>query len=118
MFATCQVEDIELEEPNGWITIDLQKEISSVDAKHAAGPILPANTHTHARMLWPPDEPVRALKLVGQNNPGTQPLRAHLLQARIESMHQNGRDTHIRQIKVSHFIAPLLANTTKTCVAQ
>ena len=29
-----------------------------------------------------------------------QPLRTHLLQLRVASMHQNGRDTHIRQIKV------------------
>lgn len=27
-------------------------------------------------------------------------LRAHLLQAAVISMHQNGRDTHIRQIRV------------------
>lgn len=29
-----------------------------------------------------------------------QPLRTHLLQLRIMSMHQNGRDTHIRQLKI------------------
>lgn len=29
-----------------------------------------------------------------------QPLRSHLIQLRIQSMHQNGRDTHVRQIKV------------------
>jgi len=29
-----------------------------------------------------------------------QPLRTHLIQLRIQSMHQNGRDTHIRQIKI------------------
>lgn len=28
------------------------------------------------------------------------PLRAHMLQVRILSMHQNGRDNHIRQLKV------------------
>ena len=31
---------------------------------------------------------------------GDQPLRTHLIQMRIQSMHQNGRDTHIRQIKI------------------
>jgi anaphase-promoting complex subunit 10 len=29
-----------------------------------------------------------------------QPLRAHLLQLAILSSHQNGRDTHVRQVKV------------------
>ena len=28
------------------------------------------------------------------------PLRTHLLQVKILAMHQNGRDTHIRQLKV------------------
>ena len=28
------------------------------------------------------------------------PLRVHLLQVRVMSMHQNGRDTHIRQLKI------------------
>lgn len=34
--------------------------------------------------------------------PGTKdsPLRAHLIQVRILAMHQNGRDTHVRQLKV------------------
>mmetsp|Transcript_36381 Transcript_36381/g.34405 ORF Transcript_36381/g.34405 Transcript_36381/m.34405 type:complete len:80 (+) Transcript_36381:289-528(+) len=30
----------------------------------------------------------------------TGPLMTHLLQLRILSMHQNGRDTHIRQLKI------------------
>ncbi len=29
-----------------------------------------------------------------------QPLRTHLLQIRVISMHQNGRDTHVRHVKV------------------
>ena len=29
----------------------------------------------------------------------TGPLKTHLIQLRILSMHQNGRDTHIRQLK-------------------
>jgi anaphase-promoting complex subunit 10 len=28
------------------------------------------------------------------------PIRAHLIQVRITAMHQNGRDTHIRQLKI------------------
>ena len=31
---------------------------------------------------------------------GGQYLRAHLIQLKVLSMHQNGRDTHIRQIKI------------------
>eukprot|EP00501_MAST-03F_sp_TOSAG23-6_P000045 GSMAST32.ASY1.ANO1.46.1 assembled CDS len=45
---------LELEEPNGWITVDLSQEN----------------------------------------------LRTHLLQVAVQAMHQNGRDTHIRQMKV------------------
>eukprot|EP00750_Incisomonas_marina_P027009 INCI6077.2.p1 GENE.INCI6077.2~~INCI6077.2.p1 ORF type:complete len:249 (-),score=54.07 INCI6077.2:137-883(-) len=29
-----------------------------------------------------------------------EPLRAHLVQVSVDGMHQNGRDTHIRQIKI------------------
>eukprot|EP00941_MAST-03F_sp_MAST-3F-sp1_P003014 g3014.t1 len=45
---------LDLEEPNGWVTIDLKQEA----------------------------------------------LRTHLLQVAVLAMHQNGRDTHIRQMKV------------------
>lgn len=57
---------IELNDPKGWVIIDLTDSTqgnSSVDSS-------------------------------------ALPLRTHLLQVRIQSMHQNGRDTHIRQIKV------------------
>jgi len=35
-------------------------------------------------------------------DPGNKdaPLRTHLLQVKVLTMHQNGRDTHIRQLKV------------------
>lgn len=37
---------------------------------------------------------------IGEPNNENEPLKTHLLQLRILSMHQNGRDTHIRQVKV------------------
>lgn len=37
---------------------------------------------------------------VGEEEDATLPLRTHLLQLRVMSMHQNGRDTHIRQLKI------------------
>ena len=37
------------------------------------------------------------ISLIDQNK---EPLRTHLLQVRIVSMHQNGRDTHVRNVKV------------------
>jgi anaphase-promoting complex subunit 10 len=33
-------------------------------------------------------------------NSGTTSIRCHYLQVKVSSMHQNGKDTHIRQIKV------------------
>jgi anaphase-promoting complex subunit 10 len=53
---------IELNDPKGWVIVDLTDSSSQA--------------------------------------PNMLPLRTHLLQIRIVSMHQNGRDTHIRQIKV------------------
>ena len=37
---------------------------------------------------------------LSDNNKEGEPLRTHMLQLRILSMHQNGRDTHIRQLKI------------------
>lgn len=40
--------------------------------------------------------------LHGSNTPDEieQPLRTHFLQVQVHCMHQNGRDTHIRQVKI------------------
>ena len=67
-----EVQAVELNEPMGWVTVPLAA---------------------------PPDADGGALDdalLEG----ATPLLRAHFLQICIVSMHQNGRDTHIRQAKV------------------
>jgi anaphase-promoting complex subunit 10 len=58
------VKSVELNEPVGWVTIQLE-----------------------------------SLEMQGQLEV-SEMLRTHLLQVKVLSMHQNGRDTHIRQIKV------------------
>lgn len=75
---------LELNEPTGWITIQLH-------------------------------DPIEHEKL----------LRTHLIQVKILAMHQNGRDTHIRQLKVfgprtvALSMANLPVNVFKTeCMSQ
>ena len=65
MHDLVDIVTVELNEPNGWVTVPL------------------SDPHN-------PDEE------------GQIPthLRTHLLQVKIMSMHQNGRDTHIRQIQI------------------
>ena len=58
------VKSVELNEPVGWVTIQLE-----------------------------------SVEMQGQLEV-SEMLRTHLLQVKVLSMHQNGRDTHIRQIKV------------------
>eukprot|EP00602_Paraphysomonas_sp_CaronLab_P003037 CAMPEP_0185033218 /NCGR_PEP_ID=MMETSP1103-20130426/21991_1 /TAXON_ID=36769 /ORGANISM="Paraphysomonas bandaiensis, Strain Caron Lab Isolate" /LENGTH=172 /DNA_ID=CAMNT_0027569419 /DNA_START=81 /DNA_END=596 /DNA_ORIENTATION=+ len=40
------------------------------------------------------------VELVSSDSDIEGPLRAHLIQIHVLSMHQNGRDTHIRQVKL------------------
>ena len=70
--SDLEVQAVELNEPMGWVTVPLAA---------------------------PPDADGGALDdalLEG----ATQLLRAHFLQICIVSMHQNGRDTHVRQCRV------------------
>jgi anaphase-promoting complex subunit 10 len=63
----------ELNEPTGWVVIDLSTKGSGSDD-----------------LLLNPFSTV----------PTSSCIRAHFLQLKVSSMHQNGKDTHIRQIKV------------------
>jgi len=45
-------------------------------------------------------EPVGWINVLLSEAANKQPLRTHLLQVRIVSMHQNGRDTHVRHVKI------------------
>ena len=63
---------VELNEPVGWVNIDVRNtEESSTESSENSIP---------AKLKYP--------------------LRCHFLQIKILVMHQNGRDTHIRQVKV------------------
>mmetsp|Transcript_19007 Transcript_19007/g.37511 ORF Transcript_19007/g.37511 Transcript_19007/m.37511 type:complete len:201 (+) Transcript_19007:23-625(+) len=59
-----EVQKIDLDEPSGWVAIDLSPLADD------------------------------------QSKAGVQSMRAHLLQIAVLASHQNGRDTHIRQVKI------------------
>ena len=61
---------IELHEPVGWVSVSLTDDADLQQTKFTSS----------------------------ASQPG--PLRTHFLQIRITSMHQNGRDAHVRQIKI------------------
>lgn len=56
----------ELNEPSGWVTVNMK----SADS------------------------------VINDENSADSTLRTHLIQVRVLSMHQNGRDAHIRQVKI------------------
>ncbi|CAM9260495.1 unnamed protein product [Choristocarpus tenellus] len=62
----------ELNEPMGWV-------------------LIPMSAHTSSRTGLGRVDP-------GESGPGSSILRAHFLQICVATMHQNGRDTHIRQV--------------------
>jgi len=93
-----QVCVLELKEPVGWITVPLELSMDQTCY------------NPHPRGLFSCCDGFAAIS----NRPKTvrnssvprspldhEPLRAHLVQVSIDGMHQNGRDTHIRQIKVT-----------------
>ena len=73
-----EVHTLELEEPCGWVVVPLGAPKDDQAAKDAAAAAVP-----------------------GQPAPAPRgAIRTHFLQCEILSMHQNGRDTHVRQVKV------------------
>jgi anaphase-promoting complex subunit 10 len=68
-----EIQTVELNEPVGWVSVNLMKNsslaIAMGDDERGGGG-------------------------------GKLPIRAHFLQICVVSMHQNGRDAHIRQVKV------------------
>jgi anaphase-promoting complex subunit 10 len=67
-----EVQLVELDEPSGWVTVRLSHDDDDDDG---AGGDRSDRDHVHS-------------------------LRAHLLQIAVLSSHQNGRDTHVRQVRV------------------
>ena len=72
-----EIKTVELEEPQGWVVIPLA-------GTGAAG--------------TSSDDPNAVTG--GENHEGQRFVRTHCLQIAVLSNHQNGRDTHLRQIKV------------------
>ena len=70
--------EIEFSEPNGWVVIPLSAPPDPLDVYQENGAAVNNN----------------------DNETSTCGIRAHLLRISILSMHQNGRDTHIRQVEL------------------
>jgi anaphase-promoting complex subunit 10 len=68
-----EIKTVELEEPQGWVVIPLALNHEADGSKDIKG-----SSHGHGQGF----------------------VRTHCLQIAVLSNHQNGRDTHLRQIKV------------------
>lgn len=75
-----EIKNVELQQPVGWICIPL--------------------------FTVPGDDPLDAFLVEGMKNKNEEdelkrnPMRTNVLQIRILQMHQNGKDTHMRQVKI------------------
>lgn len=74
-----EVKVIEMKEPCGWVSVPLHAEIDPLDDD-----------------LDQPEEDLEAK----EKRVKKKPLRTHFIQMCVLSMAQNGRDTHIRQVKI------------------
>eukprot|EP00979_Chaetoceros_neogracilis_P001602 scaffold278_cov226-Chaetoceros_neogracile.AAC.7 len=75
-----EVKVVEMHEPSGWISVPLHSEIDPLDDDH--------NNEGD-------DDDVEK-----ESSWKRKPLRTHFIQICILSMAQNGRDTHVRQVKL------------------
>lgn len=79
-FDLQEIQTVELKEPDGWVVIRLAKPLEEPP------PVLPSDK-------W--------VTLKDPNyNGAVEFIRTHMLQIAIISNHQNGRDTHVREIKI------------------
>jgi anaphase-promoting complex subunit 10 len=78
-----EVRNVELENPQGWISISLGSEDEEDEGKKSK------------EVCWPKD--YKQLKNIGE---GMQFLKVRMLQIAVLASQMHGRDTHIRQIKI------------------
>mmetsp|Transcript_2905 Transcript_2905/g.7278 ORF Transcript_2905/g.7278 Transcript_2905/m.7278 type:complete len:129 (-) Transcript_2905:133-519(-) len=71
-----EIKTVELEEPQGWV-------------------VIPLGTDPRGEGSGGQDDPAGAGAAMAR-----EPVRTHCLQIAVLSNHQNGRDTHLRQVKV------------------
>jgi len=83
----ADIRSLELHEPQGWITIPLAAPPDPLD-------LLILQQQQQQQQQQQKTEQVKDITVTNR------PLRVHFIQISIISMHQNGRDTHVRQVKV------------------
>lgn len=81
-----EIKVVEMHEPSGWVSVPLHAKADPLDddLNDCDDDLIPNNKRMEERE--------RKLK--------SRPLRTHLIQICILSMAQNGRDTHVRQVKL------------------
>jgi len=81
-----EVRVIDLNEPNGWVSVPLVRRMDHLELEEEDEEnLLNKENGNDSEEL---------------NTAIRRPIRAHFIQICVVAMHQNGRDTHIRQVKV------------------
>jgi anaphase-promoting complex subunit 10 len=75
-----EIKEVELNEPVGWVSVPLYAEPDPLDEDDDNDVDMDMNSESRNRRR--------------------KPVRTYLLQVCVVSMHQNGRDTHVRQVKI------------------
>jgi len=79
-----EVKVVEMNEPSGWVSVPLFAEIDPLDDD----------------LEHEDDASDDGKEQENERERRRKPLRTHFIQICILSMHQNGRDTHVRQVKI------------------
>jgi len=87
--------DVELREPNGWVIIPVESPPDPLDGLD--GEDDEENEDRNRKMDY--DEEHELMPYASHYN-DKHSVRVHLLRISIKSMHQNGRDTHIRNVRI------------------
>mmetsp|Transcript_22121 Transcript_22121/g.27134 ORF Transcript_22121/g.27134 Transcript_22121/m.27134 type:complete len:268 (-) Transcript_22121:2459-3262(-) len=77
-----EIKEVELNEPVGWVSVPLQAERDPLDDDEEE------------------ENEDNVDSSIQQRRRQRRPVRTHLMQICVVSMHQNGRDTHVRQVKI------------------
>jgi len=103
-----QVRVCELKEPVGWIVVPLWESVEEEDMEDGLQNMYGGGTHDMDPYVFYEEEadeeeeedPLHRAPRTLKRRKKKRPIRGHFIQICISSMHQNGRDTHIRQVKI------------------
>lgn len=88
---------VELHEPSGWCILPLQSPIDPFDDYNEGGDENEGGNRSSNGV----DEDDKNLTLWSKSNYNNKnAVRAHMIRISIRCMHQNGRDTHVRQVRL------------------